>query len=173
MAIAPTQKDQFIEAITEYLRTAEICLHTRKPDGGLLGYSATLLLLCVTDAIGHRLTTEGGHTRLKVLNCPDFGLALTEPQIKDLTQRYRNPLAHNGLIDPHVALSADTVGEPFEFEAGKLKTIRVPVFYDLVLRVWARLVDKDALGEFREDKKRAAQGQRRVTSLVHPGSGLA
>jgi hypothetical protein len=69
MAIVTTQKEQFIEVVNEYLTTAKTCLYTRKPNDGLLGYSATLLLLCVTDAIGHRLTTKRGNTRLDVLNC--------------------------------------------------------------------------------------------------------
>jgi hypothetical protein len=81
------------------------------------------------------------------MNCPDFGLNLTEGQIKILKKLYRNPLAHNGLIAPGVMLSKDTSGEPFDF-TGNPTVIRVPVLYDLMERVWARLVDKDALGTF-------------------------
>jgi hypothetical protein len=34
---------------------ARMCVETRKGDDGILGYPATLLLLSITDAIGHGL----------------------------------------------------------------------------------------------------------------------
>jgi hypothetical protein len=41
--------------------------------GGILGYPATLLLLCATDAIGHGLLPGNGRsTRLDVLKHPPF-----------------------------------------------------------------------------------------------------
>jgi hypothetical protein len=165
LAVVATPNEQFIEVITEYLTAAKICLFTRKPDGGLLGYSATLLLLCVTDAIGQRLTSKGRNTRLNVLNCSHFGLHLTKRQIKELAELYRHPLAHKGQMDLTVSLSADTTGEPFDFKA-KPAVIRVPVFYSLVELAWMRLVAEGAFGTF----PTPITG---TSTLSAPGSGVA
>lgn len=141
MAIHGTLKDLSIAVIDEYLTAAKLCVQTRKYDG-ILGYPATLLLLCVTDAIGHSasLRVKGGDMRFDVLNDPIFGSNnLTDKQIKKLKSLYRNGLAHNGLIAPGVYLTADSNGGPFEFDHDGVPTlIRVPVFYDLVKRAWER-----------------------------------
>jgi hypothetical protein len=47
-----------VEGIDEYLTAAHMCLDHRKPDGGCLGYPATLLLLCVVNALGTYLTGD-------------------------------------------------------------------------------------------------------------------
>jgi hypothetical protein len=40
------------EAIEEYLAATRDCLGHAKPDGGVLGYPAALLLLCIVNALG-------------------------------------------------------------------------------------------------------------------------
>jgi hypothetical protein len=105
MAIHSELKDLAIDATDEYLTAAKACVQARKPaDGGILGYPAMLLLFCVTDAIGHSpiLKVKGGDVRLGVLKHPIFGLNLTDKQIGNLKQMYRNRLAHNGLLTPGV-----------------------------------------------------------------------
>ena len=52
------------EVVEEYLLAAEICLNTMKPGGGVLGYPAVLLLLCVVDAIGQGQATSTSGTRM-------------------------------------------------------------------------------------------------------------
>ncbi len=62
-------KDQWITAVEQHLITAKWCIDTANHGGGILGYSAALLLLCTTDAIGHGLLPpiDRKHTRLDVL----------------------------------------------------------------------------------------------------------
>lgn len=42
-----------IEAIEEYLAIAEHCVTSDKGNGGIYGYPAVLLLLCVVDALSN------------------------------------------------------------------------------------------------------------------------
>jgi hypothetical protein len=70
MAEHKTIKDLGCEVIEDFLMAAGTCVETRKPDGGILGYPATLILLAVTDAIGHGLDVGSGETRLAVLQHP-------------------------------------------------------------------------------------------------------
>jgi hypothetical protein len=55
MALHNNMASMASEAIEEYLRAAQFCLEFRKADNGILGYPATLLLLCVTNALGSYL----------------------------------------------------------------------------------------------------------------------
>jgi len=136
-----TPKEQAIEAIDEYLIAARACIDTRKPDGGILGYPAALLLLCATDAIGHGVLQpkNGQHTRLDVLKQSPFNLHLTDGQVGNITRWYRHLLAHNGTIAVGVFMEPDTQGQPFDFDrSGAPMLIRVPVFYGIVEGAWQR-----------------------------------
>jgi hypothetical protein len=93
MAIHQQPAGLSIEAIDEYIRASAWCLDFRKPDGGCLGYPATLLLFCVVDAVGRYLALEKLNNIPKrepffVLNHPSFGLTLTPEQIKRLEWWY-------------------------------------------------------------------------------------
>jgi hypothetical protein len=147
MAAHNTIKDLGCEVIEDFLMAARTCVETRKPDGSILGYPATLILLAAMDAIGHGLSVGKGHTRLVVLLHPPFSEKLAKfdqdlserPHVKNLTKWYRNMLAHSGLIAPGVALTPEREGAPFGFTGGELTTIRVPVLYELVRDVWGEL----------------------------------
>ena len=139
MALHNSIKDLNHEIIEEYLATVEICLAHTKDDGGILGYSATLLLLCITDAIGHGLLEKGGATRLEVLKDPPFSINLTDKQINNLKDWFRNKLAHSAALCPGVHLHPDTGGLAFDFEGEKLVGIRVPVFHGVVEKAWREL----------------------------------
>ena len=146
MAEHRTIKDLGCEVMEDFLMAAGICVETRKTDGGILGYPATLILLAVTDAIGHGLDVGSGDTRLAVLQHPSFseklakfGQDLSSRHVKNLTQWYRHMLAHSGLIAPGVALTPEREGAPFGFTGEELTSIRVPVLYQLIRDVWGEL----------------------------------
>jgi hypothetical protein len=146
MAEHRTIKDLGCEVMEDFLMAAGICVETRKTYGGILGYPATLILLAVTDAIGHGLDVGSGDTRLAVLQHPSFseklakfGQDLSSRHVKNLTQWYRHMLAHSGLIAPGVALTPEREGAPFGFTGEELTSIRVPVLYQLIRDVWGEL----------------------------------
>jgi hypothetical protein len=105
MALHTSFETMAIEAIDEYLTASENGLTFEKVGGGSLGYPATLLLFCVTNALGVYLAGErvtmGGrsqriteHEPFRVLNHDCFGrLALNDKQIKRLEKVYRNAFA--------------------------------------------------------------------------------
>lgn len=176
MAIANNLKDLAIEAIGDYLVAAKVCVDTRKPNGGILGYPAALLLLCATDAIGHAVLPDNGEfTRLDVLAELPFGLTLKPDQIRNLKDWYRNWLAHSGLIAPGVGLTPDAHGEPFDFDptSGALRFIRVPVFYAVVRDAWERL-DKTTFKPVAQRKQPNLSAQQRefLSGLGSAASGV-
>ncbi|HKM72832.1 MAG TPA: hypothetical protein VJX94_22670 [Stellaceae bacterium] len=79
MAQQQTIKGLGTEIVEEFLTAARLCVETRKGDGGILGYPAILLLLSITDAIGHGLDVGSGDTRLAVLKHPPFRELLASP----------------------------------------------------------------------------------------------
>ena len=155
MAISNNVRDLSDEVIEDYLTAAQVCIATKKANGGNLGYSAMLLLLCATDAIGHRELKKGGKKKavkkgdkLGVLTHPDyssyFGVNLSNQQkntlIKNLKEWYRHLLVHRGLIAIGVYLENITEGDLFVFNSkDELVSIRVPLFYDLIKGAWEML----------------------------------
>jgi len=135
------------EAIDEYLAAAKACIDSRKPDGGILGYPATLLLFCVVNAFGNFLRNEDviiegkkqritGGEPFRVLNHLILKQALTHKQIKDIEHAYRNPLAHSALLLPQVGLTPDPSAPAIAFKKGEV-WISVPRLYELVAAAWA------------------------------------
>jgi hypothetical protein len=74
------------EAIEEYLAVANYCVTARKPDGGVYGYPAVLLLFSVVDA----LSNYAGHPAHSFLAMKDVVPSLSEKQIKKLADWYRH-----------------------------------------------------------------------------------
>lgn len=140
--------DLTVESVSECLDAAKLLIDHRKPDGGMMGYAATLLLFSITDAIGHHLNVGTGHTRLEVLNSPAFDLNLSGQQIYEIKRWYRNSMVHNAAIVPGVFLTPEDTGDPFVFEAGKPVAVRVPQLYKLVRSAWDNL-DKTAFDPLR------------------------
>jgi hypothetical protein len=134
--------DHSAEVIEDYLEVALLAIDTKKPGGGIHGYSAALLLLCAVDAIGRGLgAAGGGKARLEVLNRTEFGQSLSVPEIDLLRDLYRNPLTHQARLGSDRAfMSPDADGAAFEFRAGKLALIRVPVLYRVVRDVFRRAI---------------------------------
>jgi len=148
MAVHPSLDTMAIEAIEEYLAVSAHCLSSVKQDGGCYGYPATLLLFCVTNALGVYLAGEsvtvGQHSQqirekkpFRVFNHECFGLALDEEEIRRLEVAYRNRLAHNAFIDIGAGLVADPSGPPFAFTPDQIK-INVVSFHALVTKAWER-----------------------------------
>jgi hypothetical protein len=142
MAIHPNTNSLTIEVIEEYLDIAKLCIATKKSDGGIYGYPATLLLFCVIDALGNCLIS--GKEPFRVLKGAPFNCDLTDSQIKNLEQWYRNLLAHNGTIAAGTCLSPKEGSTPFEFASNKPILICVKSLYDLVRTAWKQ-VDKTKL----------------------------
>jgi hypothetical protein len=138
LSLVSDPKEQWIQAIGEYLTIAGTCV---PPSGDVRGYSATLLLLCAIDAIGNGLLSPVHRKwcRLDVLADPGgpFGLPLNKDQIDNLTHWYRNLLVHTGTMAPGSFLDPARQGAPFDFDANDaLRLIRVPVLYEVVKRAW-------------------------------------
>jgi hypothetical protein len=141
LAQEKSPRDQAIGVIDEYLTAANTCIKTEKPDGGILGYPAALLLLCSTDAIGHGvLDANGDLTRLDVLAHPLFGPALTVAQANQVKDWYRHLLVHTGTMAAGVHLEPDAQDAPFKFDnEGKSISIRVGKFYQIVSSAWEKV----------------------------------
>jgi hypothetical protein len=137
MAIHPNSNSLTVEVIEEYLDIANLCIITKKPDGGIYGYPATLLLFCVIEALGTRLHKD--KNPFQVLREPPFSCTLSFDQVKNLKEWYRNPLAHNGMIVPGICLSPEDSGAPFTFSSNQPVLIRVKPLYDLVHGAWRQL----------------------------------
>ena len=137
MAIHPNSSSLTVEVIEEYLDIANLCINTKKPDGGIYGYPATLLLFCVIEALGTGLRKD--KNPFQVLREPPFNCTLSFDQVKDLKEWYRNPLAHNGMIVPGICLSPEDSGAPFTFSSNQPVLIRVKSLYDLVHGAWRQL----------------------------------
>jgi hypothetical protein len=148
MALHRNMASMASEVIEEYLRASQFCLEFRNFDGGCLGYPATLLLLCVTNALGSYLTgedvaIEGKQQKItrgepfRVLNHTLFGLQLTHKQIKLIEQFYRNRLSHNAIIERGSFILPAQGGTPFVF-SGNHVLVRIASFERLVSKVWAK-----------------------------------
>jgi len=141
MTIENNPKDQWVKIVEDYLRVAKLCIDAKSADGFIPnGYSATLLLLCATDAIGHGLlpVDHGRSSRLDVLLGRPFDLKLNLSQIENLRKFFRNGLAHVGVLAPDVHLAPEE-GKPFDFDPNDmLILIRVPALYEVVKTGWQR-----------------------------------
>jgi hypothetical protein len=133
MAINSDLRSMAIEAIDECLATAEHCVNTRKGNGGVYGYPSILLLFCVIDALSNYVGYGKNTFRAARLVIP----GLSENQIKDLKDWFRNLPAHQCVIMPGTLLSDDPSGAPIEFNAnGEPTQIRVVPFYRAVKTAW-------------------------------------
>ncbi len=122
-----------IEAIDEYLATAEHCVTTRKANGGLYGYPAILLLFTIIDTISNYLGYPEHSFRAIQNFDPNFPL----DQVKNLKNWHRNLPAHQAIIMPGTKLSDEPTGAPIEFgRKGEPTHIRVIPFYQLVKHGW-------------------------------------
>jgi len=139
-----------VEAINEYLTAAGMCLEFRKPDGGCLGYPSVLLLLCVTNALGSYLKSETviianrpqRITRgepFRVFNHGCFDLDMTQKQIKQIEDYYRNRLAHTAVIKAGAFLLPSDDDPAFVFQTENGMAIRVFSFYRSVARACSRI----------------------------------
>ena len=100
MAVHSDLRSMSIEAIDEYLAIAEYCTSTRKINGGLYGYPSVLLLFCIIDA----LSNYNGQPKNTLLGLQSIFPGLSEKQIKNLKNWYRNLLAHQAIIMPGTRL---------------------------------------------------------------------
>jgi hypothetical protein len=137
------EKEQWTKAVEEYLTTAEWCVDPSQHGGSIMGFSATLLLRCAVDAMGHGLLApiNGKLTRLDVLLRPPFDLFLNldDTKVSNLTVWYRHMLAHAGTMAPGAFLEPHTQGKPIDFnQDGQPHLIRVPVLCEVVKSAWAR-----------------------------------
>jgi len=139
MAVHKDLQSLSVEAIEEYLAVAEYCVTTTKANGGIYGFPALLLLLCIVDAL---TVNSGGkeHSLQKVTSV----VPMTDKQLKSLRAWYRNLLAHQAVIAPGTMLSTGD-GPPIEFNSnGEPTYIRVIPFYQAVRALWETF-DKSTL----------------------------
>jgi hypothetical protein len=151
MAIHPNANSLAVEVIEEYLEVAKMCIDARKQDGGIHGYSATLLLFCVINALGASLLK--GNEPFQILMKPPFNCNLSMDQVKKLEIWYRNLLAHNGMIAPGVLLSPEDGAKAFHFEHDEPVLIRVRSLYSLVRAAWQQVDKVNLNSEWKSPKK--------------------
>lgn len=133
MAVHTNLRSMSIEAIEEYLAIAEHCVSTSKTNGGLYGYPSILLLFCVIDVLSNYV----GHPKNTLRGIKSIIPDLTDKQIQDLKDWYRNLPAHQAIIMPGTQLSAEPSGAPIEFGPnGEPTHIRIIPFCQLVKRGW-------------------------------------
>jgi len=136
MAIHTDLPSMSREAIEEYLAIAHYCVTTRKPNGGVYGYPAVLLLLAVVDA----LSNYAGYPEHSFLALKNIFPALTEQQIKSLARWYRHLLSHQAIIMPGTQLTVDAPGDAIEFNSdGEPTHIRVEQFYEAIKGAWDKM----------------------------------
>lgn len=74
MAIEEDYRAQAKAIVEEYLEASRILLTKRKSDGGVYGYAALLIMLCIIDAVGQ--STEQTHgANLSILTADPFNLS--------------------------------------------------------------------------------------------------
>jgi hypothetical protein len=171
MAIHKHLSTLAVEAIDEYLHIARQCAEQLKAGGGIFGYPAALLLLCVVNALGTYLRNEevvidGKKQRItegepfRVLNHSILNQNLTMTQIKKIERAYRNQLAHAALLEPGAWLTPQATSSPFMFSGDEV-AISVPTLRQVVESAWNRFdrdkikqaVDKFRLGQNAKGKK--------------------
>src|ERR1700733_9559649 len=137
MTMYQEPKDQIIEFVTECLTSAEFSI-TRKG----FGYPTAILLLCVIDAMGNNFP-QGEREKLNIdydlgmLAYPNSDFGITEPQIRNLRDWYRNKLVHMGRMAPGTVLRGEDQEQPFVFAPnGELNTVYVLPFYRKVKTFW-------------------------------------
>lgn len=148
MAIHQSLVGLLTESVSEYLHVAHECLIHQKPEGGVYGLPAALLLLSILDTIGsfhkddksftaaingrNRSIDGDGFKHCFILNTSYYGQALTEAQIKKIYNYYRCLLSHNASIAPGHGLEVGALDEPlFKIgPSGNILSIRLLPFYN-------------------------------------------
>jgi hypothetical protein len=98
-----------------------------------LGYPSVLLLFSIIEALSNYV----GHPPNTLRELKTIFPGLTEKNIKDLKNWYRNLPAHQAIIMPGTQLSDEPTGSPIEFgPKGEPTHIRVIPFYQLVKSGW-------------------------------------
>lgn len=180
------------EAIDEYLTIAEYCLTARKGDRGAYGYPATLLLLCIVNALGVYLKGENvqidGKDRkitkgepFYVLNHSSLGLdkQLTQDQLKYVEQAFRNRLAHNGMLAPGCYLNAEEDSDAIVFKGATVE-VRLKPLLRAVKRAWesvapgveAWLTNPDRRREFASQAKPLLRGESSINVVLPTPTGI-
>jgi hypothetical protein len=104
-------------ALSENIKATKICIEFKKVDGGpnsgCLGFPASILLLCIADAIGshfrgkknYKIKIDGEDKLIKnlsqhfyILNSDFYDLNLSGEIINDIYQSYRNIVVHNSML---------------------------------------------------------------------------
>lgn len=139
MTVHGDLKSLTVEAIEEYLAIAEYCVTTPKANGGIYGFPALLLLLCIVDA----LTVNSGGKKNTLQQITSV-IDMTEEQLKSVRGWYRNLLAHQAVIAPGTMLST-VDGPPIELNSnGEPTYIRIIPFCRAVRELWQSF-DKNTL----------------------------
>jgi hypothetical protein len=149
MAIHDDLPSMAREAIEEYLAVANYCVTARKPDGGVYGYPAVLLLFFVVDA----LSNYAGHPAHSFLAMKDVVPSLSEKQIKKLADWYRHLPAHQAVVMPGTKLTIDDPGDAIELNSEDEPThIRVKPLYEAVKGAWRNLSPAEVNPRYRHEK---------------------
>lgn len=149
MPIHSSIQDMNRESVEEYLRVAEVLVRPSKVFGGPCGYVAANLLFTVIDAIGHHVNEkqpgDTNNVRLGILNKFDHGHLLSEAQIRNLRDWFRNPILHATSPAPNAFLDVAEQTDVFTFdEKDQLVGINLEKLFAIVRDGWNKL-SKDNL----------------------------
>ena len=165
MAVHQTPEGMAIEAIKEYLAIAEYCVNTTKPGSeGVYGYPAVLLLFSVLDALSNYL----GHPKNSFGALKTLQPQLSDRQVKQLKDWYRNLPSHQAMIMPGTKLSLDE-GDPFDIAEEEPIHIRVRPFYRLVKNAWGQFDRAKITAQFHPSER----PQHPINLAGTPASSLA
>ena len=175
MAIEEDYRAQAKAIVEEYLEASRILLTKRKSDGGVYGYAALLIMLCIIDAVGQ--STEQTHgANLSILTADPFNLS---DDVKDqITHWYRNGLCHVGAIPENILIElGEERDDPFEITSSEIKSVRLKRLHKIIASLWESQKENFNPGRI-ENKKSIGVPSEKIpnkvmSSLTTPSSGCS
>ena len=170
MAIEKDYSSQGRKIIEEYLEASGNLLTERKSDGGVYGYTALLIMLCIIDAIGQ--STESIHgTNFSILTEEQFNLG--DAVVKQITHWYRNGLSHVGAMPENIFIDLGEEHEdPFEITGSKIKSVKLKSLHKKIASSWEARKETFVPGRI-EDKKSIGFPREYMSSRTAPSSGCS
>ncbi|MBW9248225.1 MAG: hypothetical protein GJU72_03885 [Acidithiobacillus ferriphilus] len=138
MAIEKDYYSQGRKIIEEYLEASNLLIEQQKEDGGVYGYTALLIMLCVIDAMGQSLRPVSG-TNFDLLSDPLFNINNKDKKmiVNQIKCWYRHGLSHVGAIPENIYIELGSIGDdPLLIVSSQIKSIRLKSFHNKIISLW-------------------------------------
>ncbi len=169
MTIHTDYDEQAKDVIEEYILAANILLESKKENGGVYGYAALVLIFSVIDAVGQSDKPTNG-ANLKCLK--EIQSNLTEKNIEQITQWFRNSLIHVGTIPQNIIIhSREVECDPFIKHEEEVTEVEVKCLLKKVRDFWETRKKTFKAAKIREDKKTGLSGPIYNAALVDESIG--